>query len=60
MIDVTRNGEIIFMKRDEVAVIKRGLENIEEEAGSRTGKRPSLLGREGGKRPSLKLPTNSF
>ena len=60
MIDVTRNGEIIFVKRDEVAVIKRGLENIEEEAGSRPGKRPSLLGREGGKRLSLKLPTKSY
>ena len=60
MIDVTRKGDVIFVKRDEVAVIKRGLDNIEEQADSKPGKRPSLLGREGGKRPSLKLPTKSF
>lgn len=29
MIEVTRNGDIIFVKRNEVAVIKRGLENSE-------------------------------
>jgi len=31
MTEVTPNGDIIFVKRDEVAVIKRGLENIERE-----------------------------
>ena len=56
MIEVTHDGDIIFVKRDEVAVIRRGLENIEEDASSGPGKRPSLLGREGRKRPSLKLP----
>lgn len=60
MIQVTRDRDIIFVKRDEVAIIKRGLDNIEEEAGSKPGKRPSLLGSHSGKRPSLKLPTKSF
>ena len=60
MIQVTHNRDVIFVKIDEVAVIKRGLENIEEEAGNKPGKRPSLLGRESGKRPSLKLPTKSY
>ena len=60
MIRVTQRGDILFVKRDEVAVIKHGLDNIEEEAGSRPGKRPSLLGRESGKRPSLRLPIKSF
>lgn len=30
MIEVTGKGDIIFVKRDETAVIKRGLENIEQ------------------------------
>ena len=60
IIKVTRDGDIIFVKRDEVAVIKRGLDNIEEEAGSKPRKRPSLLGRESGKKPSLKLPAKTF
>ena len=59
MVEVTRNGDIIFVKRDEVAVIKRGLDNIEEEAHSKPGKRPSLLGRESGKKASLKLSGKS-
>lgn len=60
MIEVTHDGNIIFVKRDEVAVIKRGLENIEEEASSKPGKKPSLLGRESRKRPSLKLPDRTL
>ena len=60
MMQVTHDGDIMFVKRDEVAVIKRGLDNIEEEAGSKPGKRPSLLGKESGKRPSLKLPAKTF
>ena len=59
MIEVTQNRDIVFVKRDEVAVIKRGLDNIEEDARSKPGKRPSLLGRESGKRPSLNLPAKS-
>ncbi|KAI9705292.1 MAG: hypothetical protein M1820_005291 [Bogoriella megaspora] len=37
-------GDIIFVKRDEVAVIKRGLDSSEPEFDL-AGKRPSLLGR---------------
>ena len=39
---VTRNGDILFVKHDEVAVIKRGLQNIEPEPHDAFGKRPSL------------------
>ena len=53
VIDLTHNGDIIFVKRDEVAVIKRGLDNVEQAASDVPGKRPSLLA---GKRPSLKVP----
>lgn len=60
MMNVTHDGDIIFVKRDEVAVIKRGLDNVEEDSSSKPGKRPSLLGRERGKRPSLKLPDRTF
>ncbi len=48
MTEETPNGDIIFVKRDEVAVIKRGYENIEREtsnAPQQPGKRPSLVGR---------------
>ncbi|MCJ1332360.1 hypothetical protein MMC10_009052 [Thelotrema lepadinum] len=43
LLKVTRNGDILFVNRHEVAVIKRSL--ISSDAGSRTplGKRPSLL-----------------
>lgn len=60
MIRVAHGRDIIFVRRDEVAVIKRGLDNIEEEAGGKPGKRPSLLGREIAKRPSLKMPAKTF
>ncbi|KAL9070352.1 MAG: hypothetical protein Q9161_004910 [Pseudevernia consocians] len=60
MIQVNHDGDIIFVKRDEVAVIKRGLDNLEEEAGSKPGKRPSLLVREGGKRPLMKFPAKTL
>lgn len=42
MIEVTRNGDIIFIKRDEVAVIKRGLDVSEHGPYNASGKRPSL------------------
>ena len=45
MTEVTRKGDIIFVRRDEVAVIKRGLENIEQEVSNAPGKRSLLLGR---------------
>jgi WD40 repeat protein len=44
MIKVTSRGDIIFVKRAEVAVIKRGLENIEQETNDGGGRRPSLRG----------------
>ena len=43
MIEMTNNGDIIFVKRDEVAVIKRGLDSIEPGSENLSGKRPSLL-----------------
>ena len=52
MFGVTRNEDILFVKRDEVAVIKRGLENVELDYNG-PGKRPSLLA---GHRPSLTVP----
>ena len=54
--EVTYNGDIIFVKGEEVAVIKRGLENVEMEASEAPGKRPSLIGR---KRPSLRTSYGS-
>ncbi|KAA6412809.1 MAG: hypothetical protein FRX48_03801 [Lasallia pustulata] len=42
MIEVTRNGDIIFVKRDEIAVIKRGLDTSEQGLSNTLGKRPSL------------------
>lgn len=41
---VTRNGDILFVKHDEVAVIKRGLQNVELEPNETLGKRASLQG----------------
>ena len=42
MIEVTRNGDIIFVKRDEIAVIKRGLDTNEQGSSNALGMRPSL------------------
>lgn len=42
MIEVSRSGDIIFVKRDEVAVIQHGLENNEQGSSHVSGKRPSL------------------
>ena len=53
IIDLTHDGDVIFVKRDEVAVIRRGLNNVEQAASNIPGKRPSLLA---GRRPSLKMP----
>jgi WD40 repeat protein len=44
MIKVTSKNNIIFVKRAEVAVIKRGLDNIEQETNNVAERRPSLLG----------------
>jgi hypothetical protein len=45
MIEMTLNGDILFVKRDEVAVIKRGLENAEVSMSNANGRRPSPFGR---------------
>ncbi|MCJ1385693.1 hypothetical protein MMC17_008816 [Xylographa soralifera] len=45
MFGLINNGDIIFVKRDEVAVIKHGLENIELGFNG-PSKRPSLLSRQ--------------
>lgn len=50
---VTRNGDILFVKHDEVAVIKRGLQNVEPEPNDSRGTRPSLQGKH---RSSLTVP----
>ena len=44
MVEVTRKGDIIFVKRDEIAVIKRALDGAERGPASYsdTGKRPLL------------------
>lgn len=59
MMELTHNGDIVFAKRGEVAVIKRGLNNIEVDGGSKPGKKLSLLGRESRKRPLLRLPSKA-
>ena len=54
---VTRNGDILFVKQDEVAIIKRGLQNVEPElnANEAPGKRPSLQGK---RSSNLTVPGN--
>lgn len=46
------NGDIVFVKRDQIAIVKRGLNNIELKSPEPRG-RPSLPGRP---RPSLTVP----
>ena len=53
MIQVTCQGDIVFVKRDEVAVIKRGLESTEQGPPRSAGLRPSLANRS---RSSLGVP----
>ena len=56
MMDITNSGDIIFVKRDEVAIIKRGLNSIEQGSENLSGKRPSLLA---GTKPSMRLRSQS-
>lgn len=49
---ITHNGEIVFVKRNEVAVIRRGLE-ADDKGQSMSSSRPSLLRR---KNPTLEVP----
>jgi WD40 repeat protein len=45
MIEIAPNRDILFVKRDEVAVIKRGLDNEELSTDSQIVRRPSPFGR---------------
>lgn len=45
MLGIFRNGVIIFVQRDELAVIRRGLEHFEDVHSRGSGKRPSLTGK---------------
>lgn len=56
MFGITHNGAILFVKRHEVAVIKRGLE-ADDKGQARASSRPSLLR---GKKPSLEVPDIPF
>ncbi|KAI4267963.1 MAG: hypothetical protein L6R38_008016 [Xanthoria sp. 2 TBL-2021] len=53
IIEITRRSDIIFAKRDEIAVIKRGLEISERGFDGGVGKSSSLASF---KRPSLRVP----
>ncbi len=56
IIQVTSKGDIIFVKRDEVAIIGRGLASSEQGFEDVPGKRVSLLG---GTRPSARVRSRS-
>lgn len=43
LIGVSRARDIIFVKRQEVTVIKRGLDNVEQSTSNIATKRPSLI-----------------
>jgi WD40 repeat protein len=42
MLEIFRNGNIVFVQRDELAVIRRGMEHFEQGQSRGVGKRPSL------------------
>ncbi|KAL8762028.1 MAG: hypothetical protein Q9184_001920 [Pyrenodesmia sp. 2 TL-2023] len=56
IIEITRRSDIIFVKRDEIAVIKRGLETSERGLDGGIGKSSSLTDV---RRPSLQVPADS-
>ena len=43
MIALTRKGDMIFVKREETAVIRRGLNNTELRSSDQSSKRPTLI-----------------
>lgn len=47
MLKVTRDGDILFVKHDEVAVIKRGLNSVDTGSLPMSSRRPSLFGSKG-------------
>ena len=53
MIDVSRTGDILFVRRDEVAVIKKGLDTYDQEYSTTLSTRSRLLS---GKQPSSRSP----
>ncbi|KAH0563489.1 hypothetical protein GP486_001940 [Trichoglossum hirsutum] len=55
MIELTRNGDIVFVKRDELAVIKRGLE-VTEKGTFNARRRTPGPGKSGAQRPPLLKP----
>jgi hypothetical protein len=56
MIEITRNGDIVFVKRAEVAVIKRGLE-VTEKGTFNARKRTPSPGNSLAQRPALRYPS---
>ena len=44
MFDVFSDGRIVFIKRDEVAIIKRGLDHFEQNRSRASSKKPSVTG----------------
>ncbi|KAL8790816.1 MAG: hypothetical protein Q9213_000440 [Squamulea squamosa] len=56
IIKITRRSDILFAKKDEIAVIKRGLENSERGPDGGVGKSSSLTHV---RRPSLQVPEDS-
>ena len=44
MLEIFQNGNIVVVQRDEIAVVKRGMEHLEPNQSRGPGKRPSLPG----------------
>ena len=42
MLEIFKNGNIVFVQRDEVAIVRRGMEHFEQGQSRSIGKRPSL------------------
>lgn len=44
MLEILQNGNIVFVQRDEIAVVKRGMEHMESNQSRGPGRRPTLPG----------------
>jgi hypothetical protein len=53
VIEMTTNGDILFVKRDEVAVIRRGLDSVESGMGQANWRRPSPIRRKRSSRETV-------